>query len=759
MSARPDAIDPARFEELFAHREWVRRLARTLVGDHASADDVEQEVWVRALRAPPRALRSARAWLGTVARNAAHDSRRSTSRRAAREARTRVRQTSSSAYDVVSRAETHRDLVNRVLALPQPYRSVVLLRFYDGLPPREIGARTDTTGETARKRVQRGVAMLRDGFSDDLHVLLLPLLAGASKLAKGAAVGTKSKSSIALVLLLLLGLTVGAGWMVMSSAGGAGNDPDVAALGASGDAVGTTRKGEYGDDAAVDDSAEDRPGAAGGGSASTENARARERVEIGETAAAEAADEDAEDAAKRRVRGALVFADGSGPVAGAVVYLRPSTGSMVAVRRVVSDATGGFSFDDLDEDAYRLQVGDRMAVDNPPVEFVPHDVSRVRVGTEPLAIDIERGLTIEGVLLDSAGQLITEKVVVRLDGPKGSGLTQGESLRMLRIVNGHLRVPGLRPGNYDMSFRAEYPALGEAAPSVGSTVMEDVAAGTTDLTVRFGPVGRISGRLVDRTGSPIVAKGGWLMATPAGGESGSLGSVWMTFAEDGTFTSLPLDGNRTYDLIAGNFEGFDGGRTNTVVPGATDVLVRLRRSGRITGRIVRADGKTVPIGLYVLAQATDAPSGRPEGSFSFAYSQADGSFALEGLGEFTFRVVAGGGTSDLALVEALNGIQPGATDVIVRVRPGETVTGRLVNAEGGAVRTSRLSALRDDPVQPTPSVTVDSADGDFEFRSLRPGHYRFFALIGEESVLVGDAVAPATDVVLRLPGGKRVSAR
>jgi DNA-directed RNA polymerase specialized sigma24 family protein len=46
------------FDELFAHEEWVRKLARRLCG--ASADDAAQETWIEALR-NPREFRSARA--------------------------------------------------------------------------------------------------------------------------------------------------------------------------------------------------------------------------------------------------------------------------------------------------------------------------------------------------------------------------------------------------------------------------------------------------------------------------------------------------------------------------------------------------------------------------------------------------------------------------------------------------------------------------------------------------------------------------
>ena len=56
---------------LLAHAAWLRRLARSLVGDGAAADDLVQETWVAALRRPPAEDRPVRPWLRRVLENAA----------------------------------------------------------------------------------------------------------------------------------------------------------------------------------------------------------------------------------------------------------------------------------------------------------------------------------------------------------------------------------------------------------------------------------------------------------------------------------------------------------------------------------------------------------------------------------------------------------------------------------------------------------------------------------------------------------------
>lgn len=68
--------------ELLTERtDWVRALARRLVGDAHLADDVAQEATLAALRDAPRARRIGPAWLAGIVRNVAANVRRSDARR------------------------------------------------------------------------------------------------------------------------------------------------------------------------------------------------------------------------------------------------------------------------------------------------------------------------------------------------------------------------------------------------------------------------------------------------------------------------------------------------------------------------------------------------------------------------------------------------------------------------------------------------------------------------------------------------------
>src|SRR5947209_7897320 len=72
-------------EGLLEHAAWLRRLAASLVGDRALAEDAVQDTWDAAIRRPPHHDRPLRPWLSRVLRNAVRFRWRSDANRRARE--------------------------------------------------------------------------------------------------------------------------------------------------------------------------------------------------------------------------------------------------------------------------------------------------------------------------------------------------------------------------------------------------------------------------------------------------------------------------------------------------------------------------------------------------------------------------------------------------------------------------------------------------------------------------------------------------
>ncbi len=162
MPPEPTAVPLAK---LLEHRAWVRRLAGSFVRDEASVDDLEQETWLAALRRPPRREGALRGWLSRVVRGRASNALRAAGRRRVYEERGARPEPVRSAGAVVAEAEIHKRLVVAVLELGEPYRTTVLMRYFDGVPPREIGRGMDVPVETVRTRLRRALASLRDGLS------------------------------------------------------------------------------------------------------------------------------------------------------------------------------------------------------------------------------------------------------------------------------------------------------------------------------------------------------------------------------------------------------------------------------------------------------------------------------------------------------------------------------------------------------------------------------------------------------------------
>ena len=172
MEVRVDRVDPLDGRELLAHRNFVRSLARELVRDAATADDVTQEAMARLLEV--KRPGSIRPWLRTVARNLARRFGRRERRRAEVEggrapAFASGESTAAPATDeLAARLELQRRLTERVLALEPRARDVVILHFYEGKTVAEVAEQLAIPLETARTRLRRALAELRAGWNGEL---------------------------------------------------------------------------------------------------------------------------------------------------------------------------------------------------------------------------------------------------------------------------------------------------------------------------------------------------------------------------------------------------------------------------------------------------------------------------------------------------------------------------------------------------------------------------------------------------------------
>ena len=149
-------------ETLLQHSAWLARFARALVANESELDDVVQQTYAQALAQPPRHARNLRGWLGAIARNVVRTRARSDSARVAREVALPPPPPVESPDQAVERAELRRMVVEAVLALNEPYRSTVILRFFEEQEVAAIARLTRTGEDTVRTRLRRGVARVRE---------------------------------------------------------------------------------------------------------------------------------------------------------------------------------------------------------------------------------------------------------------------------------------------------------------------------------------------------------------------------------------------------------------------------------------------------------------------------------------------------------------------------------------------------------------------------------------------------------------------
>lgn len=151
-------------EALLEQRASLLGLARELVRDRGEAEELAQEAWTRAFERPPRADGGAgatRAWFGRVLRNLARDRHRVAVHRREREHATARSEALPGADELAEQFELHRRVVEAVHALDEPYRGAVLMRWFEGLPPRVIAKRIGAPVKTVNTRLERALAMLR----------------------------------------------------------------------------------------------------------------------------------------------------------------------------------------------------------------------------------------------------------------------------------------------------------------------------------------------------------------------------------------------------------------------------------------------------------------------------------------------------------------------------------------------------------------------------------------------------------------------
>lgn len=143
------------------HGPALLRYLRRLTGHAATAEDLMQETFVQALRAPERldAVVSPKAWLFTIARNLGLNS-------------LRARRKTQPLVEAIAAPETavdprREDLLAAIAALPNDQRETLELRLREELSYAEIADVLGIPVGTVRSRLHIAVKRLRDAMIEE----------------------------------------------------------------------------------------------------------------------------------------------------------------------------------------------------------------------------------------------------------------------------------------------------------------------------------------------------------------------------------------------------------------------------------------------------------------------------------------------------------------------------------------------------------------------------------------------------------------
>lgn len=590
-------------DALYAHASFVRGVARAALGGDPEVEDVVQETWLAALRAGPDRPGTLRAWLGGVARRQAAQAlrKRVRERRRREEA---VRRTPPSTHaeasvaDVLARAEIGRRLIEAVLGLPHAYRSVLLLRYYDDLKPREVAARLDLPVETVRTRTRRGLEHLRErleqkGLGDDadwrasLLVLLVPSPNGVS-LAVGTALGALAVKKILALAALVLVLLAGAAlvWRPWETA-----PPSQEETG-------------------------DRPLRAQDGSGTPPSlvGRADATATTGEERRLPPPVEWATIDRERDLHGVVTARATGVPVGGASIalFIRPwaRNGSLdnryeERVERATARTAADGSW------RVRLEPGAAFELEVRADGYAAVLVERAQAG-ERVDLALERGVALAVTTVDADGRLLEGTRVriwsVRAYAPAGRGMPM---VRGVTDAEGRFTAAGL-PSGLAVMVAADHPVHGAAMWREARTP----TTGTESIEIEI-PRGRtLEGRVTDATtGAPVAGA--------------RVGHGW--FADD----PVPTDADGRYTLPGWTAQGVyeisvratGYAQEEVVVGDRTRIDVALAPEDAIRGRVVDGSGRPVA-GTLVAAVGSSYDSGPQRTSAGSAIAGDDGRFRI-----------------------------------------------------------------------------------------------------------------------------------
>jgi len=418
----------------------------------------------------------------------------------------------------------------------------------------------------------------------------------------------------------------------------------------------------------------------------------------------------------RTLRGTVSDATG-GPIAGA----RIDAARLGAARRsAAADPQAAVASTLTAPDgSYRLSVaqGTVMVAAASP-EYAPQ-ARAVEVGEAGAVADfaLVPGGVIEGVVRDERTRqpIAGARVLARRDNPSIQ-LAETGAHHATSGADGRFQLGGLRPGAWELAARD--PARSARAPTVvGLGVAEQVR----DVELLIGPGPVVRGVVIDDTGAPAPGTAVEAVTRGAGGA-----------AVADTAGAFVLEGLRpgAYVLVARgpSYVPAAGTRIAVADQDLDRVVVNVRRGTTIQGHVE-------PRQVCEVEPASGDRPGGPMLTASGVSTLGDGEFAIGPAVDGPTRLTARCPSGDQGSTQVT--VARGMPDVVLKVTPGASIAGHVVDGAGQPVAGVGVAAnevsrgehttIRNGVVTSGARAVTD-ASGGYVIDGLAPGTYQLRAL-------------------------------
>ena len=331
--------------------------------------------------------------------------------------------------------------------------------------------------------------------------------------------------------------------------------------------------------------------------------------------------------------------------------------------------------------------------------YAPSWIGPIEVGAEPveLAFELDAGGRVEGVVLDAAGQPVTNGLLVLSITDFGPGHPIMSYRSASTDDAGRFELSDVPEGSWTL---LSFGRVTTGAPFEPALEFVQVFSGEVTLQ-DFRPAKdgvRMAGRLSYTDGAPVAGRSLWVIPATARG----LESMSSTLSrEDGTFAFPLVEPDRYVVFVSGRDPA------DMTVLGEVDLCDGLPRTelsftlagGTISGLILDAAAeRPVQAASVLLLRA------RADGDDEFAgraLTGVDGLYSFEAVRPGRYQIIAYGtrGSHGHSTLDQLE-VGPGRSiaDLVLHLQPGGALELRILTPEGDPVRGAKVLTRNDQGV-------------------------------------------------------------